>query len=80
MEKRIAVVGIVISNRASVPQLNAILSDHADMIVGRMGIPYRERGLHIITLVVDGSTDSIGSLTGQIGKVPGIKVRSVVTV
>ncbi len=80
MEKRIAVIGIVVTNRASAPQLNSILSDHGDMIVGRMGIPYRERGLHIISLIVDGSTDSIGSLTGQLGKVPGVKVRSVVTV
>ena len=80
MQKRIAVIGVVVSDRTSVPRLNAILSDHADLIVGRMGIPYRERGLHIISLIVDGTTDGIGSLTGQLGRIPGVKVRSIVTV
>jgi putative iron-only hydrogenase system regulator len=80
MERRVAVIGIVVSDRAFVPQVNAILSEHADMILGRMGLPYRERALSIIALIVDGTTDEIGSLTGRLGRITGVRVRSAVTV
>lgn len=73
---RIGVVGIVINDRTSVSRINEILSQHADAIVGRMGIPYRERGLSVIALIVDGSTDEIGALTGQLGRVKGVQVKS----
>ncbi|MEW6522237.1 MAG: TM1266 family iron-only hydrogenase system putative regulator [Bacillota bacterium] len=79
MEKRIGVVGIVVEDRENVDSVNAILSAHADIIVGRMGIPYRQREVAVIALIVDGSTDEIGALTGQLGKVPGIRVRSALS-
>jgi len=75
-EARIGVVGIVVEDREHIQTVNAILGAHAGIIVGRMGIPYRQRNLAVIALIVDGSTDAIGSLTGQLGKVPGIRVRS----
>lgn len=75
-ERRIGVIGIVIEKREQAPRINDILSAHGEVIVGRMGIPYRERGLSIISLIVDGSTDEIGSLTGKLGSISGVRVKS----
>jgi len=80
VESRIGVIGIVVEHREDVAdKLNEILSHHADIIVGRMGIPYRERGISVISLIVDGTTDEIGSLTGQLGALPGVNVKSALT-
>lgn len=80
MERRIGVIGIVIEDRESVAaRVNAILSDYAEFIVGRMGIPYRERGVSVIALIVDGTTDDLGALTGKLGSLPGVKVRAALT-
>ena len=80
MDNRIGVIGIVIEHREEVAaKLNDILSRHGDIIVGRMGIPYKERGLSVISLIVDGTTDEIGSLTGQLGALPGVNVKSALT-
>ncbi len=78
-EKRIGVIAIVIENRESAEQVNKILSDHAEMIVGRMGVPYREKNINIISLIVDGDTDNIGSLTGKLGALPDVMVKSALT-
>lgn len=75
-ESRLGVVGIVIENREVVPQVNQILSQHADLIVGRMGIPYRQREVSVIALIIDGSTDQVGSLTGRLGRLKGVQVKS----
>jgi putative iron-only hydrogenase system regulator len=80
VENRIGVIGIVVEHREEVAaKLNDILSRHAGIIVGRMGIPYKERGLSVISLIVDGTTDEIGSLTGQLGALPGVNVKSALT-
>jgi len=80
MERRIGIIGIVVENRKEVSdKLNKILSDHGDIIVGRMGIPYKERGLCVISLIVDGTTDEIGALTGKLGSLSGVKVKSALT-
>ena len=80
LEKRIGVVGIVIEDRENgVKIVNDILSKYADIIVGRMGIPYRERKIAVISLIVDGTTDEIGAMTGQLGIVPGVNVKSALT-
>ncbi|SFG70113.1 putative iron-only hydrogenase system regulator [Desulfotomaculum arcticum] len=75
-EQRIGVIGIVIEDRSQAQRINSILSAHGDVIVGRMGVPYRERGLSVISLIVDGNTDEIGALTGKLGTVNGVKVKS----
>ena len=81
MENRIAVVGIVIFHREeSAKKVNEILSDFAHIIVGRMGIPYKEKGISVISLIVDGTTDEIGALTGKLGGISAVKVRSAVTI
>ena len=76
MEKRIGVIGIVVEDLKAANQINAILHDYAEIIVGRMGIPYRERGVSVISLIVDGSNDDISAMTGKIGKVPDVSVKS----
>ncbi|NLK52105.1 MAG: CopG family transcriptional regulator [Syntrophomonadaceae bacterium] len=78
-ENRLGVVGIVIENRETVSLVNQILSHHASIIIGRLGLPYREREVAVIALIVDGSTDDIGSLTGQLGKINGVQVKSALT-
>ena len=75
-EQRIGVIGIVIEDRSQAQRINSILSAHGDVIVGRMDIPYRERGLSVISLIVDGNTDQIGALTGKLGTIDGVKVKS----
>lgn len=74
--QRIGVIGIVIEDRHQAPKINSILSSHSEVIVGRMGVPYRERELSVISLIVDGSTDEIGALTGKLGQVGGVQVKS----
>ena len=64
------------TDRCGGPRHN-VISQYADLVVGRMGVPYRERGLSIIALLVDGSTDALGAMTGKLGNIPGVKVRSV---
>ncbi|NPV26928.1 MAG: CopG family transcriptional regulator [Firmicutes bacterium] len=76
MEERIGVVGIVVTNREVAPRINEILAQHAEIIVGRMGIPYRERNVSVISLIVDGTTDEIGALTGKLGNLKGVQVKS----
>lgn len=80
MEKRIGVIGLVIENRLeTAPAVNEVLSQYGEMIVGRMGIPYRERGLSVMALIVDGDTDQIGALTGKLGSIKGVRVKTALT-
>jgi putative iron-only hydrogenase system regulator len=80
LERRLGVVGIVVTGRENVaPRLNAILTEHGEIIVGRMGVPYHERQVSVIALIVDGTTDQIGALTGKLGSLPGVTVKSALT-
>lgn len=76
-ERRIGFVGVIIENRlAAGERVNSILAAHGDHIVARVGIPYRERECCVITLVVDMTTDELGVLTGQLGMLDGVSVKS----
>lgn len=79
MGKRLGVIGIVVENLSSVEALNSILHEYSGLIVGRMGIPYRERGISVISLIVDGSNDDISALTGKIGRIKNVSVKSALT-
>jgi putative iron-only hydrogenase system regulator len=79
MEKRLGIVAILIEEQTSVPRVNALLSEYADIVDARLGLPMRGKGISLISLVVEGDTDIIGALTGRLGKVPGVKVKSVLT-
>ena len=76
MEKRIGSAIILIQTRESVHDLNEIISKHSGIIIGRQGLP-RSNGESIISLVLEGTTDQIGSLTGQLGRLSGIQIKSV---
>ncbi len=77
--KRIGIVGIVIEDLDSISNVNNIISSYSDIIVGRLGIPYKEKGVSVISLVVDGTNEDIGSLTGKLGSIKGINVKSALT-
>lgn len=79
MDKRIGVIGIVIEDLEYISKVNEALSQYGNIIVGRMGIPYRERGVNVISLIVDGTTDEIGALTGKLGKFNGLSVKSALS-
>ena len=79
MEKRIGVIAILVTDKSSVQQLNNVISLHGDIILGRQGMPLRDRGVSVISLIVEGTTDQIGSVTGKIGRLAGIHVKSVLT-
>jgi len=77
MEKRLGFVGIIVSDRKkAAPEVNAVLTEYGDIIVARVGIPYRQRNCCVITLIVDASTDQLGSLTGKLGQIPCVSVKS----
>ncbi len=76
-EKRIGFIGILIQDREeSAKEINQILSKYAEIIVGRMGLPYPQRKCWVITLIVDATTDQIGALTGKLGRIKGVCVKS----
>jgi len=80
MGNRLGVVGIVISDASEdATRVNEILSSYSHIIVGRMGIPYRERQVSVIALTVDGNNDEIGAMTGKIGQLKSVTVKSALT-
>ena len=76
MSKRLGVVGIVVEDLSAAEEVNAALHEFARVIVGRMGIPYRERGVSIISIIVDGTGDEISALTGRLGRVNNVSVKT----
>ncbi len=77
MENRVGVIGIIITDREKqAHKVNEILTDFGELVVGRMGIPYREKNISVLALIVDGNTDELGALTGRLGRIPGVRVRS----
>jgi putative iron-only hydrogenase system regulator len=76
MEVRLGAVIVLLTPESDVQRVNAIISEHGEMILGRQGIPLRDRATNVISLVVEGDTDRIGSLTGQLGRLKGVRVKS----
>ena len=74
---RIALIGIVVENSDSVEQLNSLLSQYGNYIIGRMGIPYREKSLSIISIAMDAPNNVISALSGKIGMLPGISSKTI---
>ncbi len=77
MEKRIGSVLVIVKESNNTTKINEILSAHGQIIIGRQGIPLRDRGISVISIVLEGNTDEIGSLTGKLGRLKGVKVKSV---
>ena len=77
METRVAVLAIIVKESASVAALNDFLHQYGDFIIGRMGIPYRQRGVNVISVAMDAPADVISALSGKIGSLPGITAKTV---
>lgn len=77
MAKRIASALIIVEDKESVESLNHVLSGYADIIIGRQGIPLREYGIYVISVVLEGTSDEINALAGRLGKIAGISAKTV---
>ena len=76
MATRVAVIGIIVENPDSVEKLNGILHEYSGCVIGRMGIPYRQKGISIISIALDAPQDVISALTGKIGRLPGVNAKT----
>ncbi|MBQ6674760.1 MAG: iron-only hydrogenase system regulator [Ruminococcus sp.] len=77
MANRVAVIAIIIENEQSVEQVNATLHEYSDYIIGRMGIPYRQKGINIISIAIDAEQNDINTIAGKIGKLDGVTAKTV---
>ena len=77
MDTRIALIGSILNSNESVDDLNHLLSQYADYIVGRMGIPYREKKISIISITIDAPNDVISALSGKLGMLPGVSTKTI---
>ena len=76
MTTRVAVMSIIVENPESVEKHNNILHEHGKYIIGRMGIPYREKKVSIISIALDAPQDVISAMSGKIGNLPGVSVKT----
>ena len=76
METRIAIIGIIVEDTESAEKINSVLHEYGNFIVGRMGIPYRQRNISIISIAIDAPQDAISALSGKIGKLHGICAKT----
>lgn len=79
MDKRLGVIGIIVEDINNAQEVNKILHNFSDIIVGRMGIPHKERQVSVISLIVDGPMDSISAMTGKLGNIKNISVKSAIS-
>ena len=77
METRVAIIGIILERKDNVDKLNSILYEYSNRIIGRMGMPYREKSVNIITIIIDAPQDEINTLSGKIGKLSGITSKVI---
>lgn len=78
-DSRVALVGILLQDNASSEPVNAILREYSQYVVGRMGLPYRQKGINIISIVVDAPNNTISALCGKLGMIPNITVKAIYT-
>lgn len=76
MATRVAVIGIIVEKAEAVEQLNAILHEYRDYIIGRMGVPYKVRGVNVISVAVDAPEDEIAALAGKVGNLEGVSAKT----
>lgn len=76
LETRVAVMSIIVENSNNVEQINSLLHDYGDYIIGRMGIPYKKKNINIISIAIDAPQDTISALSGKIGKLDGVSVKT----
>ena len=76
-ETRVALLGVVVENPDAVEELNALLHEYKDYIIGRMGLPYRARKVNIISIVLDAPNNAISALSGKVGMLPGVTCKAI---
>lgn len=76
---RMALIGIIVEDLKNSEKINEILHEYGKYIVGRMGIPYRERGVSIISVILDAPNDIINTVSGKLGKIEGVKSKTMFT-
>lgn len=76
METRVAVMSIILEDSARAEEVNTILHTYGRYIIGRMGIPYRQRNIHIISVAVDAPQDAISAMAGRLGRIPGVNIKT----
>lgn len=77
MDTRIALIGVILETRESVDELNHLLSDYGEYVIGRMGLPYKEKGIHIISIAIDAPNNIISALSGKLGMLPGVSTKTI---
>ncbi len=77
--KRIAVAAIVIDEQEAAVEVNKVLHDYSDIIIGRMGLPYKERNISLISVALDAEPDVISSLTGRLGQISGVSAKAAIS-
>ncbi|MBQ1434888.1 MAG: iron-only hydrogenase system regulator [Clostridia bacterium] len=77
MEKRISIISIIVEDKSAADSINALLHEYGDHIIGRMGIPYRERGVSVICVVIDAPNDVTSALSGKLGALSGVSTKTV---
>ena len=76
-DTRVAIIGIIVEDPETVSKVQAYLSDYSDCIIGRMGIPYKEKNIRVISVAIDTTMDRINALTGKIGRLKGVAAKAV---
>lgn len=77
MDTRVAVVAIIVREEDSVAEVNALLHQYGGYVIGRMGVPYRQRGVNVISVAVDAPGDVISALSGKLGRLRGVTAKTV---
>lgn len=79
MEKRIGTITILIEDRSKSQEINLLISEHSHIVLCRQGLPFRDRSIAVISLIVEGTPDSINALTGRVGRLQGVQCKAVLT-
>ena len=79
MEKRIGTITILLSDRGAAALVNEVISSHSDIVLARQGLPFRDRPIAVISLIVEGEVDEINSLSGSLGKIANVMTKAVIT-
>lgn len=77
MEEKVAIIGIFIQDINAAAQVNELLHEYADCIIGRIGVPYREKSLNVISVIINASSDQISTLSGKLGRINGISAKAM---
>lgn len=79
MEKRIGTITVLVTDRTQSTEINALISDYSDIVLCRQGLPFQQRAVAVISLIVEGTVNRINALTGTVGRLPGVECKAVVT-